>query len=357
MLSVGLQPRVFEYQALQPGDQRLQTLQQGLSQSVGAYDSVDAVYHAITQLVQQTLPAASVLLARWSTQPRMLDVAYHTTDRHTCDERQLVLPRGWLDQVQRYGQVIWERQSPALLPCCSDLFDAGMLVPLRTQTLDWGMLLVQHHAQSYTTSDLVVLKALASTAALMLETTKMIAELRELAHTDPLTGLLNRRAFGQRLEQELHRAQRQGLITTLMLIDIDYFKTVNDTYGHSAGDHVLNQIAQVCRQTLRASDVIGRYGGEEFVILLPATDQAAAMLVAERLRQRIAQHEIDLGHDALTLTASLGVVVVTPFDTTSPQQRLDQADQALYRAKQQGRNRVEIWQADHPLSVEPRVER
>jgi diguanylate cyclase (GGDEF)-like protein/PAS domain S-box-containing protein len=166
-------------------------------------------------------------------------------------------------------------------------------------------------------------------------------ELRRLATTDALTDLDNRRHFLAQVTQELARFKRYAKPTALLMIDLDHFKRVNDTHGHAAGDAVLRHCATVARQILRKVDVMGRLGGEEFAALLPGTDGNGARLLAERLRQIIADSPTPAAGGLIEVTASIGVTLFALSDAAADTV-LARADRALYRAKDQGRNRVEI---------------
>lgn len=159
--------------------------------------------------------------------------------------------------------------------------------------------------------------------------------LEEAAFTDGLTGLLNHRAFQDQLRKEAMQAQRSGQPLSLILLDIDYFKNFNDTFGHPAGDELLKLTADALRDTARAYDLVARYGGEEFAILLPNTDMQEALRVADRIRENIAAIE----NDYMPVTASLGVA--TARETIIPANLVYRADQALYAAKRAGRNQVQ----------------
>ena len=165
-------------------------------------------------------------------------------------------------------------------------------------------------------------------------------ELRILATTDALTGLANRRHFLDKAEQETQRAARYGRALSLVMIDIDFFKHVNDTHGHDGGDAVLRQFAKTLNSGLRKTDMLGRLGGEEFALLLPETDSAGAFTSADTLRRNVAASAVMLadGH-SITITASFGIASMTsPNDTVAD--LLKKADEALYEAKQTGRNKV-----------------
>lgn len=162
-----------------------------------------------------------------------------------------------------------------------------------------------------------------------------------LARTDALTGLANRRAFDEAALREIRRALRYGEPLALIVADIDRFKTINDAHGHHAGDLVLISFAHTLRDSVREVDLVGRWGGEEFVILMPGTDIGEAQQVAERMRQTVATAPAQCENAACSYTASFGIAAFKA-DSPSLDDLLGRADQALYRAKESGRNRVEL---------------
>ncbi|MFG1300377.1 sensor domain-containing diguanylate cyclase [Xanthobacter sp. V3C-3] len=169
----------------------------------------------------------------------------------------------------------------------------------------------------------------------------MEQQLESMATTDQLTGLPNRRAIDAQLASELRRARRDAMPLALLMVDIDHFKRVNDTYGHAAGDVALRAVAgRIADMLHRAGDFAGRFGGEEFVVLLPATTLEGARITAERIRADIERAMIDTGEAKIRLTASVGVAVSVATDT--PTDLLSRADSALYAAKGTGRNRVSV---------------
>ncbi|MDA3947077.1 MAG: PAS domain S-box protein [Helicobacteraceae bacterium] len=161
-------------------------------------------------------------------------------------------------------------------------------------------------------------------------------EMNLLATTDSLTGIANRREFSMQLEKEIERAKRYGTPLSLLMYDIDYFKQVNDTFGHDAGDDVLQAITQVVKRNIRAVDLVARWGGEEFMILMPESNGTDAFGAAEKLRKAIAAH---LFEQTGRLTVSFGVTAFSPNDDSNT--LLKRVDDALYQAKENGRNRVE----------------
>jgi diguanylate cyclase (GGDEF)-like protein len=169
--------------------------------------------------------------------------------------------------------------------------------------------------------------------------TQLERQINRVASTDTLTGLATRRTLIAGLEREWQRAQRHNSPLSCVMLDIDFFKRINDTYGHAAGDETLRQIGQVLVQHTRSSDIAGRYGGEEFCIVLPETPEAGAAIWAERIRAEIAALKINVAGKSLNVTASLGVAE-RQADIQSPEQLVDHADQALLVGKRSGRDRV-----------------
>jgi len=171
----------------------------------------------------------------------------------------------------------------------------------------------------------------------------MEEQLRQLSRSDSLTNVYNRRYFFQYTEVELARAYRYKRDLALILFDCDYFKEINDHYGHLSGDQVLINLAQLCQDNLRSSDRIARYGGEEFIILSPESDAATASKFAERLNTIIANTEFMTKKGVVKLTVSTGIVTLGSEVDISAETLVDRADQALYQSKKNGRNQVTFW--------------
>lgn len=166
--------------------------------------------------------------------------------------------------------------------------------------------------------------------------------LKELSGTDDLTQINNRRRFMEYFDKEFSRARRYHHPMAFVIFDIDYFKQVNDKHGHLIGDRVLIQLTQEMSKTMRVSDIIGRYGGEEFTLILPETDMHGAVPYAERFRKHIEQTKFGEEKNPLKITVSGGVAGIPDIPAETVDELLKKADEALYRAKANGRNRIEI---------------
>ncbi len=170
-------------------------------------------------------------------------------------------------------------------------------------------------------------------------------ELQIMATTDMLTNIHNRRNLFQLGEKQLQVARRYKRAMTLIILDVDHFKNINDTYGHAVGDLVLQNIAKACKTLLRTADIFGRYGGEEFVAVCPETDLPGAVILAERLRQVVEAMTIEEFPGLPVVTISLGLTHIDQDDTDIAK-TISRADKALYQAKAQGRNRVVVFQPE-----------
>ncbi|WP_255987410.1 GGDEF domain-containing protein [Chitinolyticbacter albus] len=175
-------------------------------------------------------------------------------------------------------------------------------------------------------------------------------KLEESSNRDGLTGVFNRRYVDMRLHDEIQRIDRYHVDPfSVLLFDLDHFKKINDTYGHVAGDEVLREVARRAQAVLREPDVFGRYGGEEFVLILPQTDLSGAYAAAERIRFEIAADTVASGDERITVTASIGVAQYQP-GVTSAEKILSMADEALYASKHGGRNRVTVYSPQQPVT-------
>jgi diguanylate cyclase (GGDEF)-like protein len=192
---------------------------------------------------------------------------------------------------------------------------------------------------AYRTDTREMLRVMSHQIGVSLQNARMYHSMEERATTDGLTGLTNHRCFQERLEQLHDLCERTGQKYSLILTDIDHFKSVNDTYGHPVGDAVLKRVAAVFAGRTRKVDIVARYGGEEFVLVLPDTDSAGAALFANRLREEIMAQQMTSENGSFNVTLSLGVAEF-PGDGRDRQELIEKADQALYYCKEHGRNRV-----------------
>jgi len=238
-----------------------------------------------------------------------------------------------------------------------DFTQSIVAVPLLLSGKVNGMISAQsYQPDSYKDEDRELLEILAAHAAIALENAKLFSEMQEMADKDPLTGLmLNRRKFYELAEREFARAKRYPESLSVIMLDVDHFKNFNDHFGHKIGDLILKMVAQICIQNVRYVDIVGRHGGEEFIILFPSTNAKNAAEVAERIRRQVETSNLkDAGQfvetvngvliapETLHVTVSIGVAELD--DTyASIDILVDHADRAMYLAKNEGRNQVKIW--------------
>jgi diguanylate cyclase (GGDEF)-like protein len=231
---------------------------------------------------------------------------------------------------------------PAKAPVFGDVGLKG-IASLKILPLDAGdgalgaLVIGARRPHAYRREAVQQLEVVAMHAGQSLERARLFDATERLATTDGLTGLVNHRTFQERLDAHLAASQRYGKKLSLILTDIDHFKSVNDTYGHPMGDKVLKGIARTLAREARATDVVARYGGEEFAIVMPETDTAGALVIAERIRERVAELSFDTEQGPLKVTLSLGIASV-PDDAARKADLIERADGCLYHAKRHGRN-------------------
>jgi diguanylate cyclase (GGDEF)-like protein len=214
-----------------------------------------------------------------------------------------------------------------------------------------GMISAQSYSPgAYTSEDQYLLEMLAVYAAIAIDNARLFTHIQLLATTDPLTEISNRRHLFDLGRQEFIRARRFKHDLSVIMMDIDNFKLVNDRFGHAAGDRVLSQLAKLIRSEVREVDIVGRYGGEEFTLILPETTLGVASDVAERLRQTINHTFYSAEQTTPQITVSIGVAALDA-DTPDFEALVNQSDIALYKAKESGRNRVEIIPPDHTINM------
>ncbi|MBI5542373.1 MAG: diguanylate cyclase [Deltaproteobacteria bacterium] len=209
---------------------------------------------------------------------------------------------------------------------------------------------VRFKKRGFSDNDIVLLQLVATQAAMAIVNARLYTETLELTHIDPLTGLFNRRKLFNHLEMEVARSQRFESHLSVVMIDIDHFKNLNDTCGHRAGDTVLRRVAELLHGTVRKVDTVARYGGEEFMVLLPRSDRVEGLEVAEKLRRAIEQTSFEQGatQPGGRVTISVGVATF-PEDAETLERLVDAVDSALYASKRGGRNRVTPYQSGMEL--------
>ena len=325
--------------------------------------STGEIYHLLARRVARALGLnqCSVVLTRQGGLPRVAAYAYETgispdfvLSLEKYPELQTALDTGrpvlvenvMVSPLYRHVRDMWARDGTRIAT------RSVIAIPFAMEADEAGVFFLRRNVTEppLTPADVefaeTVIRAAVSAiqrASLIESTIADNRRLEELAHTDPLTKTLNRRALGERLAAEMERVRRYSTTMSLLLIDLDHFKQINDTHGHLAGDDVLIEVAAVLQRVVRAVDVVARYGGEEFVVVLPETAGAGAEAVAERLRELIeSQAFVASRGRAIRLTTSIGVSSFPDFGVESVEDLLTKADQALYRAKSEGRNRVRI---------------
>ncbi|MFN2267062.1 MAG: GGDEF domain-containing protein, partial [Desulfonatronovibrio sp.] len=216
-----------------------------------------------------------------------------------------------------------------------------ILIPLHMNNRAFGaIIIVAERNLKLGRDQLQIINNAGNHLALALRNALKYRDLKKEADFDGLTSVYNRQQFDKKMRVELKRHQRHATPLSLIMLDLDYFKNLNDTYGHIAGDMVLKKIGSLLGNTVRETDFPARYGGEEFVVLLPETKEEQAWLLAERLRQKISRTNFFHENKNFNVTASIGVASLKPGPLTPGDTLVGQADQALYLAKNSGRNMV-----------------
>lgn len=215
-------------------------------------------------------------------------------------------------------------------------------IPLRSKSRKFGLTLIEHkNHNTFDEDNLRLLTTIGKQVSMAIENAELYANMQELATTDGLTGVYNRVYFHQKFEDEFNMAKEMGYNLSLVILDIDHFKKFNDTYGHLFGDVVLKSVAQTVKNNLRATDTIARFGGEEFVLILPRTSIQEAFEKVESLRHKIVNNIIKDNVISASVTASFGISCF-PETSTNQVELIRDADNALYKAKESGRNCVRI---------------
>lgn len=297
---------------------------------IGFYHYLEADQHTVTLQAWSTRTARDYCKAEGEGRHYDLDAAGVWAD--AIRQRQPVIHNDYAALANKQG-----------LPAGHAQLIREMVVPVFRKGLIVAILGVGNKASHYTEDDVQTVALLADLAWDFADAKRLETQLVEMATTDFLTGLNNRRQFMTLLNRELERLRRlEAHRVAVLMLDLDNFKRVNDTYGHAAGDEVLQQFARLMRSELRKVDTVGRLGGEEFAILLLDADLEAAEQFAERLRRKVAEMSIVHAGQVISIRVSIGISLLQPEDA-SGDAALIRADAALYEAKRQGRNRVCVW--------------
>jgi diguanylate cyclase (GGDEF)-like protein/PAS domain S-box-containing protein len=336
-------------QAIQRRMQQLEALREIMHQITSELE-LEPLLQAVLERAVSLLDATSGQIALYDSESDELEILACTCSGHEGIRTRRAIANDATSLVIRTQQplVIPDyQQQKDYLPQYAHLGGhALLLVPLPAKDQARGVLITghDHPERSFSDDDVELLTLFAQQVTVALQNARLFTEVQRLATLDPLTELYNRRSFAELAQQTFEQARRYGYALSVIMLDIDHFKQVNDQFGHLAGDQMLQAVARQCLMALRTADVIGRYGGEEIVMVLPETNGEQARQVAERLRHSLSMAPIPTDRGVATLTVSLGVASVSHIDGISLEQLIDLADQALYAAKQAGRNRVIVWE-------------
>ena len=257
-------------------------------------------------------------------------------------ENKKSLLTSWDIDVMPQFKALWEQETADL-----EKFGAELFIPLKVVNDLVGILALGPKSSEaiYSRDDELILTILANQTAVAIKNASLFYEVQQLAIIDDLTGIFNRRHLLELGEREFTRAQRFDRSLALIMFDVDDFKLVNDTYGHDIGDEVLRITADRCQRDIRGVDILGRYGGDEFVIILPETNLSDAILTTERLCSQIADIPLETSVGSLNLTASFGIATKNP-GVANLRTLLKNADTALYLSKQDERNSFHMFTAE-----------
>lgn len=317
-----------------------------LSQAIVEETTLDSLLDRVIRMIGETLYANNFGVGLVDEAQGVVHLRY--ADWHHHDQPRLInipIQQGIIGKVvqtaiaHRVGDVTQRPDYVELQPNIS----SELCVPLIANKRVMGVINLESSVpEAFSEADERLLDTFAGHLATAIEKLRLFDEIQQMAITDPLTGLFNRRQFFRLGYIELERSHRYAREMALIMLDIDHFKKFNDTYGHQIGDMVLQAVARQCRESMRAIDIIGRYGGEEFSILMPETSQSGALRLAERLRQQVQELGVPTRAGVLRVNISVGVACLTLGTEETLETLIERADKALYVSKQTGRNRVSL---------------
>lgn len=322
-----------------------------IANAITAGLDLDKVMGAILEQCQQVLPLDVFYIALYNQEANMIDLPlfFDLGEVRSMPARSLAENPGLTGYIIQNRETVYipdvlDSKIPSPVPVIhlggvSSRCYLGVPLILRDRVI--GVISIQtYYPSAYTPDQIRLLEVIGTQAAIALENARLYAEAQYMAITDSLTGLYNRRYLMEQASVLVEEANQTSSDLSLILLDGDLFKRVNDTYGHLAGDQALKTIAQTCQQFLKLGQVVGRYGGEEFCILLPGLDVQAAIAVAENICRALPETEITMRGRSFSISASFGIAQHLPGDTL--EQTLSRADEALYRAKTGGRNQISV---------------
>ncbi len=325
-------------------EQRLNEISQIISSSL----DLDTVLQTILRLTTQLIGADIGAMALIAKDQKSISVTHthNIPDSYRKTSSQIDRGLSWMVIKNKASLLVEDYQShPAALPEWKTLgVHAYMGVPLVAGDECLGVISLFRSITNrpYKDRERFLAEMVARQAGIAIQNARRFEEAQHLATRDSLTGLYNRRYFFELANREFERSRRYNRLVSAILLDLDNLKQINDTYGHPVGDRALQKVADICVSTMRHPDLIGRYGGDELVMLLPETDLANALTVAERLRTEIQSTQSETSGRNVSLTVSIGVASLNGL-TTNLEILIDHADQAQYQAKNSGKNKVIGW--------------
>jgi len=327
-----------------------------VSQLISANIRSEAIYPAIHEATSELMETEFFSISLVKEKEGLIEDVYMVDSGKPGELSSRPLDQGLFGKVLKTGQSIhfntfeesMLEETGAILFGDSEeeqISQSILVVPLKIGVRLVGVISTQtYKPYAYSETDLELLELLGANAAIAIENARLFDAVQELAVTDPLTGLFNRRKLIELGESEFTRSIRYERELSAVMLDCDYFKRVNDTYGHVVGDQVLRRLAELCTSCLRSSDILARYGGDEFMILMPETAATSAFKAAERLRRIVSSTSFETNAGPLTFSVSVGVATLNK-SCKSLEQLLERADFASYVSKDAGGNRVTRWTA------------
>ena len=336
------------YLATKEAADRRAILHQASQAIVAASLDSEGIYTAIHEAASKLMPSEAFVIAMMNESQNHIDAVYLMDRSGRTPTVTIPAGAGLSGHIIKTGKPLYIEDLDEYEGVESIRFGDSqdvrsiLAVPMILRDKVTGMLSVQsYQARAYTPEDMYLLEMLSAHAAIAIDNTRLFQEVQQLAITDPLTGANNRRELYELGEREFARSKRYKHPLSALMVDIDRFKKVNDSFGHTTGDQVLIQLTGRIRANIRDIDILGRYGGDEFAILLPDTELEPARQVAERLRTAIANIPFETDAGAIHITTSIGVSTLAA-QVGSLEVLIDKADMGVYAAKDAGRNRVRL---------------